>query len=243
MSTDDGRAAPGRPLAARRGARRALQARAEALAHDADARPLPVILLPANTRALAPLAVGEREAFRTRLRATLQDARAPTCDAVRPAADRATDAVAVRDVAVRDVAARHAACCAVCAGACCLAGGTRAHLDAATLQRVRRSRRLAHLPADDAALEALYVAHLPATHVSGSCVCHGPMGCTLPRSLRSDLCNRYQCGALTQLDRALAATGGDAAFVVATDDVTLHRAAIVSADTLHVVPLPSDGAA
>lgn len=226
----------GRALAARRARRRALLTRAEALVSDGtapQATGLPVVLLPANRRALVPLDAATRDAFRARLQATLHEAMRYDAGSSAPRADVSDPHGAPTDAA----RTRHAACCAVCQGACCLAGGTRAHLDAATLVRVRHDRAQAGLPSDEAALEAHYVAHLPVVHVAGSCAFHGEAGCTLPRTLRSDLCNRYLCGALAQLDRALAATGRDAAFVVATDDVALHRAAIVSARGPLPVPL------
>jgi hypothetical protein len=41
--------------------------------------------------------------------------------------------------------------------------------------------------------------------VRGSCVNHTGDGCSLPRSLRSDTCNRWRCLPLQALDRRLEA--------------------------------------
>jgi hypothetical protein len=49
-------------------------------------------------------------------------------------------------------------------------------------------------------------------------VFHAFAGCTLPRTLRSNLCNRYLCGGLTQLARTTVARSEHAAFVAAVDD-------------------------
>ncbi len=58
--------------------------------------------------------------------------------------------------------------------------------------RVRRAR-----PTLDArTVLQLYVERVPAMGYEDSCLFHGKQGCTLDRSLRSDLCNAYFCGGL-----------------------------------------------
>jgi hypothetical protein len=42
----------------------------------------------------------------------------------------------------------------------------------------------------------LYVERVPTFGYEGSCVFHGTYGCTLDRSLRSDVCNSYFCTGL-----------------------------------------------
>jgi hypothetical protein len=91
--------------------------------------------------------------------------------------------------------------CGVCGGGCCASGGTHAYLKEATVRRV-----LAENPGlDPASLRALYLDHVPARSVSRSCINHTRSGCTLPRSLRSDICNRWVCHPLTALLTALQA--------------------------------------
>lgn len=63
------------------------------------------------------------------------------------------------------------------------------------------------------------------------------MGCTLQRTLRSNLCNRYQCGELTQLSRALQGTGATRAFVGAATGDRLERMAAVGVDGVQVIPV------
>jgi hypothetical protein len=46
--------------------------------------------------------------------------------------------------------------------------------------------------------------------------------------LRSDLCNRYVCGGLTQLMRALDDSDDTMAFVAAADSVQLRRMALIA---------------
>ena len=72
---------------------------------------------------------------------------------------------------------------------------------------------------------AQYADYLPARHYRGSCVYHATDGCNLPRDLRSNLCNRYVCGGLTQLRSALSGNESPAAFVAAADSVHLRRMA------------------
>jgi hypothetical protein len=89
--------------------------------------------------------------------------------------------------------------CGACGGGCCPKGGDRAFLEAATLRRVMAD----HPGLDAAGLRALYLDRLPPRPVAGSCVNHTPGGCSLPRSLRSDTCNRWRCLPLMELEQRL----------------------------------------
>ena len=111
--------------------------------------------------------------------------------------------------------------CGTCRGECCTAGGDHAFLRADSLARVRAQ----HPEANEDTLLARYAAYLPTRHYRGSCVYHTTAGCALPRTMRANICNRYLCGGLTQLKRALENVEGDAAFVGAADSVHLRRMA------------------
>lgn len=87
----------------------------------------------------------------------------------------------------RAVVARTA--CSLCRGYCCRNGDDDAFLDDRTLARVR----VAHPKMTDQAVVRLYVNHVPLKAYGGSCIFHGKKGCTLERSLRSDVCNTYFC--------------------------------------------------
>lgn len=230
------------PIAAQRARNTALASQAEGLAapHQPDGGLLPVIVLPANTRETTPLPDETREQFLLHLRLQLTRAFAvPLRDNALPMTEE--------DAAMRVEAGEHegpsadsaestlgtvlGAACGTCRGECCTAGGTHAFLKAASLVRVR-----AHLAVGEATppsaqeIEARYIAALPVRHYRGSCVFHAIGGCTLPRTLRSNLCNRYLCGGLTQLTRAMTAQGVSSAFVAAADSVHLRRLALVSPD-------------
>jgi hypothetical protein len=92
--------------------------------------------------------------------------------------------------------------CATCRGKCCKVGATSmAFLMPADIQRLRLEDPNRTAPE----IRALYVDRLPETGTAGSCVFHGPLGCTLERGLRNDICNRYRCHELTVIDQALTA--------------------------------------
>jgi hypothetical protein len=225
---------------------------------SASTTALPVILLPANTRNTEPLPEQSRDAFlerlRERLAATFLDAArddtAPMSGEARAAMDGAApphasgeaptgDAHSTRDAQLRD--ALLGAACATCRGECCTAGGTHAFLRQDSLVRVRAYLSRDGAIVDAQQIEAEYARHLPARHYRGSCVYHTPSGCALPRTLRSNLCNRYLCGGLTQLSRALDASGGDSAYVAAADSVHLRRVALLGPNGARSVARPSLG--
>ena len=82
--------------------------------------------------------------------------------------------------------------CATCQGHCCKGGGEHAYLDERTMARVRHEN-----PGLDArAIIGLYLARLAPLSTRGSCLFHGPEGCTLGRALRAELCNLYHCNGL-----------------------------------------------
>ena len=104
------------------------------------------------------------------------------------------------------------AACTLCRGWCCKGGGDHGYLDERVMVRVRQAQ-----PELDArAVIRLYVGSVPAMNYAGSCVFHGEQGCTLDRSLRSDVCNSYFCTGLGNFVK-----GGEAvtsAIVIATQD-------------------------
>jgi hypothetical protein len=82
--------------------------------------------------------------------------------------------------------------CSLCKGSCCKNGEDHGFLDEGTMARVRRAR----LTLGVRAVLRLYVEQVPEVGYEHSCIFHGKSGCTLERSLRSDVCNSYFCGGL-----------------------------------------------
>jgi hypothetical protein len=94
------------------------------------------------------------------------------------------------------------AACTLCRGFCCKGGGDHGYLDERVMARVRQAR-----PELDArAVMRLYVECVPEANYAGSCIFHAEAGCTLSRSLRSDVCNSYFCTGLSNFMK-----GGEAA--------------------------------
>ena len=82
--------------------------------------------------------------------------------------------------------------CATCQGHCCKGGGEHAYIDERTMARVRRD----HPGLDAGKIIDLYLARLAPSSYRLSCLFHGPLGCTLGRPLRAELCNAYYCNGL-----------------------------------------------
>src|SRR5712671_862190 len=91
--------------------------------------------------------------------------------------------------------------CSLCKGWCCRNGKDNAFLDEGTMARVRCAKSAL----DVRAVLRLFVERVPEVGYEDSCIFHGKQGCTLDRSLRSDVCNSYFCGGLQ-----VYMTGGDA---------------------------------
>jgi hypothetical protein len=116
-----------------------------------------------------------------------------------------------------------AAACGTCRGYCCrLGSGRNAFLTVQTFLRQRR----AHPEVDAARTIDLFLSHLPARSVTGSCVYHTDAGCALPRERRDDTCNRFHCTDLHRLGAMPESTGGLAVMLVAAQQGKCPRATL-----------------
>jgi hypothetical protein len=114
------------------------------------------------------------------------------------------------------------AACALCRGWCCKGGGEHGYLDERVMARVRRAR-----PELDArAMIRLYIERVPESGYAGSCIFHAESGCTLDRSLRSDVCNSYFCTGLGNLVKTGQPPLG--ALIIATQDGETRMSPVIA---------------
>ena len=144
----------------------------------------PVVQVPSGEAGVAALSTERREAHRAHLREALSDALGNPGEP--DAVDDPDDHVSA------DLAARSAQICTACRGACCAGGGNHAFIGE---DEIKRQLAL-HPQRKPEQLLTLWLKHLPETIIAGGCVYQGERGCTLPRKLRSDLCNTYHCSPL-----------------------------------------------
>lgn len=126
------------------------------------------------------------------------------------------------------------ALCRGCQGNCCtLALGRKAFIDAKTAKR-------AALYINEQATEKValnYISYLPEQHVQGSCLYHGPDGCALPRQMRSDTCNKYQCRAARDMLKRIETHNPDGVLCLAGKGADFRQASYVQNDKIANVPL------
>ncbi|WP_102106933.1 hypothetical protein [Oceaniglobus roseus] len=130
----------------------------------------------------------------------------------RPPETPEPEAAALRSDTVPDDPPWVGALCVACRGLCCQ-GGRRSHayLSRGTIDAVRHAAPdLTH-----AALRDAYLSALPQQAVVDSCLFHGVAGCTLPRRLRSDICNAYECDERVRLRESGAGADGTPVVAVA----------------------------
>ncbi len=185
-------------------------------AQRAMSRRLPIAIVPSNDRVTGALPRELRERFLTKLGPKIEEA-------MRREALGAGHTESDSLVADTGLSALLGSACATCRGDCCTGGTDHAHLDVDSLARVRVSYGWDTF----ADVMGAYVAHLPRVHFKGSCVYHGTQGCTLPRDMRADICNRHLCGALAQLTRAIDAGDRPPFIAVAVSPMAPRRAAII----------------
>jgi hypothetical protein len=188
--------------AARRVAETAENARAWAALHSfaglpPASAPAPLrLVLPTGPRRARPLALVRRERYRAHLMAIAAEAAAMAPASV-PQADAGTGAAAAAAGSTMP-----GQLCALCGGGCCTRGSDQAYLTAPTLRRFMDAQP----QLSPAEVVAAYLERAAAAPMAGSCVNHTRAGCSLPRAMRSDTCNRFACAALARL---LAAQRGE----------------------------------
>jgi hypothetical protein len=164
----------------------------------------PVAVVPKHRARPSRLPTARRTAFAEHLTALLRGARARFAAGERLAPNLPPSSAPPLSSRDAQVDALLAATCAACRGACCHGGGpNHAYL--------REDAMLAYMQrfpdATDDDILAHYLSYVPERTLTGGCVYQRADGCTLPRNLRADICNRYLCpGLLSLRDRC----GGDA---------------------------------
>jgi hypothetical protein len=153
-----------------------------------DDEALPVIV-PRNDRSLAPTSPERIRRLREHLARLLISMR-PVEPASMIRADPKGFAGRVANTA-----------CALCRGRCCFNGADDAFLDEATLARAPRDL------VSSAEVIEMYVERVPDVSYQDSCIFHGSSGCTLDRSMRSDVCNSYFCHGLHSFISSVEAAG------------------------------------
>lgn len=149
---------------------------------------LPVIV-PRNESELVPVPADRVERLQKHLEEALLELHGANH------ATRAASPVSPEPSGFPAVVARTA--CALCKGFCCKNGADDAFLDYRVIARLRMED-----PArTDEAIVKLYLDRVPGFAYRASCIFHGKGGCTLDRSMRSDVCNTYFCGGLTSYMR------------------------------------------
>jgi hypothetical protein len=155
-----------------------------------------VAVVPRHRAQLRKLTVVRQRAFVARLRELVTFVRRTSADDD----ERTMDNPAPLDTVSTAVVV---ATCSACRGKCCGNGGDHAFLRTRTIREYMAAN--ASLT-DDGVVDA-YVSHLPVRSMHPGCVFQGVQGCTLPRVMRSSICNAYVCGGLQHaLDEAAART-------------------------------------
>lgn len=128
------------------------------------------------------------------------------------------------------------AACAACRGLCCQAGFSNlAYFRPADVARYR----LRNPGATPESMTAALMAYAPDTRVENSCLFHGEFGCTLPREMRSTMCNGYKCGWIQKINE-MEKDGRPPRLVAGLEDDRPKRAFFVDASGgLNEVPINS----
>lgn len=87
--------------------------------------------------------------------------------------------------------------CYLCKGACCSSGQDHAYLSPMVLRRFMEANP--DLSGEE--IVSMYVSRVAPEVIENSCINHTENGCSLPRYLRSDICNAYFCDPILNYHR------------------------------------------
>lgn len=162
---------------------RAAQQRDTAVsAHGHAAHEWPVALVPRHRARVRRTAAKRHAAFVSKLQALIAFVRTHGADEDERTLEHPAP---LNETATRVVAAT----CSACRGKCCGNGGDHAFLRTRTI----REFMAAHPLLDDDGVIDAYTGYLPERAMHPGCVYQGTRGCTLPREMRSAICNAYLC--------------------------------------------------
>jgi hypothetical protein len=191
-----------------------------------DAATIPIVVVPHRSGRIVPMEPESRSAFEAHLREVAHDIahaddafEANTEAAAMLEAGWAADAADARERVAAGV-------CGACGGFCCYPGGANsAFIDAQTMRRYA----VTHPEIGPEDVVAAYASHVPEQHFEGSCVYHTAAGCSLPRQMRSEVCNEYACKGLNDARAAQADRPIERLFVVARHDNRIVRGTLIDA--------------
>jgi hypothetical protein len=208
--------------------------RAEAADALGVARPesFPIAVVPDWTPELIPLEPERRQALAEFLDGLI---------AAEPAETDAGQSVAVPPPSDSPAMAAHLGrVCAVCRGYCCFHGAAHnAFLGREVLLRFQAGRP--ELELREAV--SVYLDYLPDRHCRDACLYQGERGCVLPREMRADICNGYECGGLQTARDRFDSMSVERAFVVVRHDHRIQRSAFIDGSAIRHYPSPEEDSA
>ena len=153
---------------------------------------LPVFPVPALQRQLTSLPPERRRTFLRHLKECVDEAFEESLDPVDGSFSNDGDGSNIADPSrILGFA------CGTCRGDCCRNGSTHAFVSKELVNRVRRQ----YPKSDKAEIFTLYESKLLEKTHDESCVFQQEFGCGLPRELRANLCNTFECEDLVYLQR------------------------------------------
>ena len=173
-----------------------------------------IVLLPANTRKLTPLADDRKLAFLQHLEILFKEVTQSRPSTLKCYTTKLDAPLPKHE---QDLLGK---ACATCKGSCCRLGKEHAFQDHASLDYFLAKQPTQFHLKD---ILDLYESYFPETSYSNACVFQGNQGCTLPSDLRSFTCKNYRCDSLKSYHQDLISTNHDVTFAAAVEDETIRH--------------------
>ncbi len=154
----------------------------------------PFAVIPTNSGQIQPLDRDRRQVYQTHVSELIREVVSKVKAGDKDFYDTETEKEGGSPAHPRETAFQIKAC-AICKGGCCCMGGDHAFLKPETLFKYMDQHPQ---KSPDQVLD-VYMDRLPQKSFMDSCVNHTESGCSLPRDMRSHICNAYLCDGLTTI--------------------------------------------
>lgn len=191
---------------------------------DKSLTSVPVAIVPANEKNITDLPQQRINAFLDHILRCINEAKAlqNSKDHTTKITPAKTDSLVNAETLFERKALIQA--CSTCKGLCCLKGGvSHAYQDAVNMFHYMKNNE----GKDSDGIIAEYLNYIPPRSYEDSCVYHTDSGCTLPRNMRAEICNKHLCQGLRAIKREFSEPGPETLFIVAENNYHIVRSTLV----------------
>jgi len=181
------------------------------------------VAIPVNIRQIKNLPEKRRRTFCDKLKQLIDQAAAEPCSSTHLTDDSTTQTKRDAQMQGTELHSILINACAICRGSCCKNGGEHAYLKVDTLLRYMHQ----HPELQQHQVLEEYLSFLTKKTYEDSCIYHAELGCSLPRHMRSEICDLFSCHGLADIEEYAIDTKSTRFFIAAMKGKNVFRSTFI----------------